>query len=179
LPNERVTLIHEATLAEIGTMDRGEAHDPPGHLHQAVSVLLFRPDGRALYQQRHADKATFGGWWANSCCTHPRPGEDPGVAAHRRTGEELGANARLWPAGSFLYAANDPSSDRWEREHDLVFFGEVSQAWNPIIAPAEIQAVRWLPPSEASALFGDRLVPWATAVSTLADSARRARSVGS
>ena len=50
------------------------AHQPPGRLHRAFSVLLVDPDGRVLLQQRAAVKTRFPLRWANSCCGHPPPG---------------------------------------------------------------------------------------------------------
>ena len=58
----------------IGTMAKLAAHEAPGRLHLAFSVVLYRSDGLVLLQQRAATKYHFPLIWANSCCSHPRPG---------------------------------------------------------------------------------------------------------
>ena len=51
-----------------------------GLWHPAVSVFLM--DGPlTLLQRRAAAKYHTPGLWANACCTHPRPGEDPAASA--------------------------------------------------------------------------------------------------
>ncbi len=66
-----------------------------GLLHRAFSIFLFDDDGAVLLQRRAAGKYHSAGLWANSCCGHPRLGEDTAAAAARRLGEELGASAAL------------------------------------------------------------------------------------
>ena len=43
-----------------------------------------------LLQRRALEKYHSGGLWTNACCTHPRPGERPDLAARRRLMEEIG-----------------------------------------------------------------------------------------
>ena len=43
-----------------------------------------------LLQRRALGKYHSGGLWTNACCTHPRPGERPDLAARRRLREEIG-----------------------------------------------------------------------------------------
>ncbi len=64
-----------------------------GKLHRAFSIFLFDGSGRVLLQRRSIAKYHSGGLWANTCCGHPRAGEQTLPAAHRRLGEELGASA--------------------------------------------------------------------------------------
>lgn len=117
----RVVLIgRDGTLA--GDIGRALAHTAPGVLHLATSVQVVDRDGRWLLQRRSASKAAFADCWANTCCTHPRLGEEPEDAAIRRLGEELGLQVDyLMPAGVFVYRATDPVSGLVEHEVDHVF----------------------------------------------------------
>jgi len=169
-----VQVVDEQSLESLGVTERTAAHTAPGVLHLAVSVVLFRSDGQVLFQRRHDSKAAFGGWWANACCTHPKPGEEPSHAAHRRVEEELGAKVELAPAGSFLYAAADQTSAVWEREYDHVFYATVGDDWEATPDATEISATAWVAPSLAAAQFEGRLAPWANTATEIADSARRA-----
>ncbi len=71
----------------MGEMNKSEAHASP-NLHRAFSVFLHK-DGRVLLQKRAKDKYHCGGLWTNTCCSHPRPGEETLEAARRRLWEEM------------------------------------------------------------------------------------------
>lgn len=103
LDRERVVLV-DAQDREIGTADKLEAHRR-GLLHRAISVLIRDSEGRLLLQKRHAGKYHSGGLWTNCCCSHPRPGEAPIEAAHRRLREEMGFGCPLEPLGLTSYRA--------------------------------------------------------------------------
>src|SRR3954451_2191269 len=79
---------------EIGTMPKMEAH-LKGKLHRAFSVFIFNAEGDLLLQQRAAHKYHSGGLWTNTCCSHPRPGEDTMDAAQRRLAQEMGLRCPL------------------------------------------------------------------------------------
>ena len=91
---------------EIGFISKADAHDGAGVLHRAFSLFLFNDAGELLLQQRAPGKRLWGGYWSNSCCSHPRWGEDIDAAAHRRLGEELGIRATLRPLFKFQYQAH-------------------------------------------------------------------------
>jgi isopentenyl-diphosphate Delta-isomerase len=148
---------------------RLRAHQPPGILHLAVSVALVDPDGTWLLQRRAASKAAFPARWANSCCTHPEPGEEPADAAIRRVREELGIGlASLQPAGTFIYQAPDPVSGLVEYELDHVFFA-VADTTAAAPDPDEIGELARLPIDEALDLvMSDTGTPWAAEVLRLA-----------
>ncbi len=107
----------------LGTMDKLEAHQPPGALHRAISVFLYDSAGRLLLQRRAPGKYHFGGLWANTACSHPRPDEAVIDAGRRRLREEMGIRATLEPAGSFVYRAEDPASGLVEHEFDHALVG--------------------------------------------------------
>ena len=91
--HEEVILVNERDEA-IGTMEKQEAHRK-GLLHRAFSIFLFDAEGRLLLQQRAAEKYHSASLWTNTCCSHPRPGEELALAAARRLHEEMGQTAVL------------------------------------------------------------------------------------
>ena len=88
MTHEDVILV-DAGDHEIGTEEKLKAHQR-GHLHRAFSVIIWDGRGRLLLQRRQINKYHSGGLWTNSCCGHPRPGEQRAQAAMRRLGEEMG-----------------------------------------------------------------------------------------
>ncbi len=89
-----------------------------GKLHRAFSIFLFDGSGRVLLQRRSIAKYHSGGLWANTCCGHPRAGEQTLPAAHRRLGEELGAAAALTYGFRARYEA---ALDHGLTENELVY----------------------------------------------------------
>lgn len=89
----------------VGYLDKDACHDGDGMLHRAFSVLLFDREGRLLLQRRSATKRLWGGYWSNSCCSHPRRSEQTGEAAERRVFEELGVRTALCFLYKFQYHA--------------------------------------------------------------------------
>ena len=83
----------------VGTMPKWECHQDDGVLHRAFSVFIFNAKGDVLLQKRSDQKMLWPGYWSNSCCSHPRVGEDSGEAASRRLKQELGIDCEL----TFLY----------------------------------------------------------------------------
>jgi isopentenyl-diphosphate delta-isomerase len=126
---------------EIGTEEKLRAHEA-GALHRAISVFVFDSHGRVLLQRRARQKYHSAGKWSNTCCSHPRPGESPVDAAHRRLGEEMGIDCALTPAFSFIYRAE---LDRGLIEHELdhVFVGTFTGAPKP--DAREVASWGWMP----------------------------------
>ncbi len=106
---------------EFGTMEKLEAHRK-GVLHRAFSIFIFDSEGRLLLQERALDKYHSGGLWTNTCCSHPRPGEELETAANRRLMEEMGMAADLVERFHFTYRA-ELENGLIEHELDHVFFG--------------------------------------------------------
>ena len=129
----------------VGESTVEEAHQAPGRLHRAFSVLLVDPEGRLLLQQRAASKTRFPLRWANACCGHPAPGEPVVVAASRRLAEEVGLRAvPLAKIGVYVYRAGDPVTGRVEHEYDHVLLGRVVRDPHLDPDPTEVADVRWL-----------------------------------
>ncbi len=159
----------------VGVAGKLAAHTAPGRLHRAFSVVLYRPDGAVLLQQRAAGKYHFPGAWANACCSHPLPGEALVASAERRVAEELGLTTALSPVGRFTYRAQCPRSGLVEHEDDHVLLGVVGG--DPRPEPSEVAAWHWADPTAVLAgrdLPGP-LAPWLLPVLSLAEAARARR----
>ncbi|MCG5467455.1 isopentenyl-diphosphate Delta-isomerase [Micromonospora sp. LAH09] len=128
------------------------AHQPPGQLHRAFSVLLVDSDGQVLLQRRAAVKTRFPLRWANACCGHPRPGESLAEAANRRLREELGAGpVELTEVGVYVYYAEDPATGRVEFEYDHVLRGDFLPGAPLLPDPDEVAELRWADPAALEA----------------------------
>lgn len=121
-----------------GTAPKLEAHRS-GVLHRAFSVFVFDSQGDLLLQRRARTKYHSGGRWTNTCCGHPRPGEDTALAARRRLREEMGFSCPLTAVGTFVYRA-DVGGGLEEHELDHVYVGVHDGV--PLPAPAEVDAWR-------------------------------------
>lgn len=136
---ENVILV-DTSDREIGTMPKMEAHFE-GKLHRAFSVFIFNNNGELLLQQRAADKYHSGGKWTNTCCSHPRVGENTVDAAHRRLKEEMGMECELTYGFNFIYHAA-LTDQLIEHEFDHVFFGITDQA--PSINEKEVADFKYI-----------------------------------
>lgn len=128
----------------IGEMNKSEAHASP-NLHRAFSVFLHR-DGRILLQKRAKDKYHCGGLWTNTCCSHPRPGEETLEAARRRLWEEMKITAGdLEEIHSFVYYYSFPYGVT-EFEYDHVIIGEYRGTFE--LNPEEAEEAAWVEKEE-------------------------------
>lgn len=133
-----------------------------GLRHKAVSVFVMR--GREVLLQRRAlAKYHTPGLWANTCCTHPRWGEDPLQCAARRLREELGITGlALQRSGGIEYRA-DVGAGLIEHEVVEVFSAPapVSLAIRP--DPGEVMEARWVNLDTLAAEVAttpERFTPW-------------------
>lgn len=154
--NEQLILVDDQDR-ELGVLSKGEAHDGDGTLHRAFSVFLFDPQGRLLIQQRAPGKRLWPGYWANSCCSHPRAGEVMAKATQRRTEEELGLKAELEFIYKFQYQARYSEAGS---EHELcwVYLGR-TRATEISPNPSEISDWKFLTPEEVDTLVADQQAP--------------------
>lgn len=90
---------------EIGNEEKVKCHLGEGILHRAFSVFVFNDKGDLLLQQRGKDKMLWPLFWSNTCCSHPRKGEQYEEAAERRLKEEMGFSCPVKYIGKFQYQA--------------------------------------------------------------------------
>lgn len=133
---EKVILVDENDK-ETGLMEKLEAHKS-GLLHRAISVFIFNKKNELLLQKRALNKYHSAGLWTNTCCSHPRAGEETKAAAIRRLQEEMGLNTKLKWSFSFHYKAT-LENGLTENELDHVFIGSHDAA--PVPNPDEV--IEW------------------------------------
>lgn len=121
-----VILVDEQDV-QTGTMEKMEAHQK-ALLHRAFSIFIFNDKGEMLLQKRADRKYHSAGLWTNTCCSHPKPGEDTLTAATFRLQEEMGFNSKLTKAFDFIYKVPfDNGLTEYEFDHVFVgsFGGEI------------------------------------------------------
>lgn len=155
---------------QTGTATKERAHCE-GLLHRAFSVVFVREGTMGpelLLSQRALHKYHSGGLWANSCCSHPRAGEDLLEAAARRVREELGTQVKqLQEIGSFVYRAQF-DNDLVEYEYDHVLLGTCIEDISP--NPNEVAAIRWVSLDALASELAEHpkhFAPWAFTVLSL------------
>ena len=140
---EQVILVDENDQ-EIGTEEKIVAHRS-GKLHRAFSIFIFNSQRELLLQQRAKTKYHSGGLWTNTCCGHPRPGEDTEISAHRRLREEMGFDCVLKKTFDFIYQVK-LNDELFEHEFDHVFVGTSDQKPDP--DPTEVEDWQWGSPDQ-------------------------------
>jgi isopentenyl-diphosphate Delta-isomerase len=107
---------------EVGFQAKADAHTGKGLLHRAFSIFVFNSANELLLQQRAPSKMLWPGYWSNTCCSHPRRGEDMAEAVTRRLQQELGFACPLEYLYKFKYHAQFGAVGA---EHELcsVYFG--------------------------------------------------------
>lgn len=137
--SEQVVLV-DSRNHEVGVMDKSEAH-LLGKLHRALSIFIFNSKGELLLHRRALGKYHSSGLWTNTCCSHPRPGENIADAAVRRLKEEMGMNVLMMELFSFIYKA-ELGNGLYEHEADHVFVGKSDE--NPKPDPNEVMEWKWM-----------------------------------
>ncbi|MDI9340813.1 MAG: isopentenyl-diphosphate Delta-isomerase [Sediminibacterium sp.] len=141
---EEYVILVDETDKELGVMEKMEAHQK-GVLHRAFSVFIFNTNGEMLLQQRALSKYHSAGLWTNTCCSHPRPGENVADAALRRLNEEMGLSVPLAMKTTFIYKA---AFDNQLTEHELDYIFTGISTTDPQINPEEVNAFKWLSPHQ-------------------------------
>ena len=139
MSKENVILVDEKDN-QVGLMPKLEAHQK-GLLHRAFSVFIFNSDYKLLLQKRASSKYHSGGLWTNTCCNHPRDGEDIIDAANRRLNEEMGIKTSLRKVFDFIYTA-ELDNNLIEKEIDHVIQGVYDI--DPIINKDEAEDFKWV-----------------------------------
>jgi isopentenyl-diphosphate delta-isomerase type 1 len=158
---EHVILVDENDK-EIGIAEKIQAHRDSLR-HRAFSVFIFReqPQLELLLQQRANGKYHSAGLWTNTCCSHPKPGEEVVKAGQRRLFEEMGMRAELTSLGWFHYIAHFDNG-LTENEIDYVLVG-MTDGEEIILNPAEASAYRWITIADLTeelAAAPERFTPW-------------------
>ena len=143
-----------------GFLGKTACHDGAGLLHRAFSTFILNPAGELLLQRRHPSKRLWPDYWSNSCCSHPRAGEEMDVAVTRRLQQELGLGADLEFMFKFEYRAVFEDKGT---EHELcwVYLGRTPSS--PVIDPTEISDWRWIRASDLDRELeqhAERFTPW-------------------
>ena len=125
---------------QVGLMPKLEAHEK-GVLHRAFSIFIFNSKYELLLQKRASSKYHSGGLWTNTCCSHPREGEDTLDAANRRLDEEMGIKTSLRKVYDFIYKA-ELDNQLTEHEFDHVFYGVCDR--DPILNKDEAEDFKWI-----------------------------------
>ncbi len=145
---------------EIGLEEKLKAHQNGGKLHRAISIFIFNKKGETMLQQRAAEKYHGGGLWSNTVCSHPRKGETPEQAAHRRLKEEMGFDCDMKEEFAFEYEAK-MDKELTEHEYDHVIFGAFDGDPKPNLK--EAQGWRWVSLDELKSDIKkrpDAYTPW-------------------
>lgn len=129
----------------LGTSEIIDAHTNGGKLHKAFSVIVLNTSrDRILIQKRADAKMLWGGYWSNTCCSHPKEEHDIELEAAIRLQEECGFTCPLIEAYSFVYKAEDPEGKGTEHEYDTVLVGEVDESTELKPDPDEIAEMKWV-----------------------------------
>ncbi len=153
-------ILVDSTDRETGILDKQSCHDATGVLHRAFSLFVFNNEGDLLVQQRADNKRLWPGYWSNSCCSHPRAGEDLGSAVRRRSHEELGIAVKVQFVYKFEYLAE---FENLGTEHELCSVYIARFNGDPVINQSEIKAWRWCPADELDRLMDvqpELFTPW-------------------
>jgi len=137
--NELVILV-DKNDNETGVKDKLSVHQL-GLLHRAFSVFLFNSKNELILQQRADEKYHSPGLWTNTCCSHPKPGEETIDACNRRLMEEMGMKCDLQFSFNFLYKCKF-SNGLTEHEFDHVYVGITDDL--PVLNQAEVKDWRYI-----------------------------------
>lgn len=136
---EKVVLVDKSGN-QIGLMPKLEAHQK-GILHRAFSIFLFNSENQILLQKRSLIKYHSAGLWTNTCCSHPRDGEDIIDAGKRRLYEEMGIKTELKKEFEFTYNVV-LENGLTEHEFDHVLIGNFNGT--PILNKDEVEDWKWM-----------------------------------
>jgi isopentenyl-diphosphate delta-isomerase len=145
---------------EIGFLAKADAHLGRGTLHRAFSLFVFNTAGELLLQQRATGKRLWPRYWSNTCCSHPRRGEQMDSAIRRRLQEELGLRAELKFLFKFQYQTQYDSQGA---EHELCWVYAGRSAERPHANVNEVAAWRYITPQVLQAEIArapETFTPW-------------------
>jgi isopentenyl-diphosphate delta-isomerase len=138
--SEKLILVDEDDTV-VGYETKDKCHNGDGILHRAFSIFIFNSEGKLLLQKRAATKRLWGQFWSNTCCSHPRKGEDYDIATVRRLEEELGMKTKLKYLYKFQYQAAFKNLGS-ENELCSVYIGKSDDA--PKVNSTEIEEIQYI-----------------------------------
>ncbi len=158
-PGDNVILLSGAHEV-VGEAPRASVHTRQTPLHLAFSCYIFNGTGEMLLTRRALGKRTWPGVWTNTCCGHPRPGEDMTEAIRRRLDHELGLSVGelncVLP--DFAYTAID-ASGIVENEVCPVFWTRLTHP-TPPLAPNPDEVMDWKWGQWDDVVMSARLTPY-------------------
>ena len=125
---------------QTGVEEKIKAHKE-AKLHRGFSVFVFNSKNQLLLQRRSLPKYHSPGLWTNTCCSHPRPGEDLKQEAKLRLKYEMGIECELKEMFTFMYKEEFDNS-LTEHEFDHVFFGRHDN--DPEPDSSEVSDWKWV-----------------------------------
>ncbi|OPX94097.1 MAG: Isopentenyl-diphosphate Delta-isomerase [Syntrophorhabdus sp. PtaB.Bin006] len=153
-------ILVDAKDNDIGYAEKESCHIIPTKLHRAFSIFILDSTGAMLIHKRSPVKKTWPDFWSNSCCSHPRKGEDLPDAVARRLQEELGFACPLQHLFRFTYKSNY-DNEYGEHEIDHVFIGQYDGEVRP--NPDEIADFKFITVKELSQdveVHPEKYTPW-------------------
>jgi len=157
--DEKLILVDEQDNV-LGYENKDKCHDGDGILHRAFSIFIFNSSNELLLQQRDSSKRLWGGYWSNTCCSHPRKGEDLEAAIARRLQEELGLKADLKYLFKFQYHASFGEAGS-ESELCYVYIGRTDDV--PEANYTEVSDWKYMPIDDMSSdieVHAKKYTPW-------------------
>ena len=112
----------------IGTAEKLLAHQK-NLCHRAFSVILTREINNnieILLQKRQKTKYHCANLWSNTCCSHPKPGENTLESAKKRLLFEMGITCKINYIGAIYYQTK-LANQLFEHEYDHVFHGNYTE----------------------------------------------------
>ena len=103
----------------IGTAEKLLAHQK-NLCHRAFSVILTREINNnieILLQKRQKTKYHCANLWSNTCCSHPKPGENTLESAKKRLLFEMGITCKINYIGAIYYQTK-LANQLFEHEYD-------------------------------------------------------------
>ena len=137
-----------------------DCHRGNGILHRAFSLFVFNSRRELMLQQRSAQKLLWPLFWSNTCCSHPRKGEELDEAVQRRLKEETGINTELKYLFKFQYQANYLNAGS-ENEICAVYIGKSDT--EPMVNKNEIADWKFISIPDLSAEINNhprKYTPW-------------------
>ena len=170
--NEQIILVDQQDQV-IGQAEKIEAHRR-GLLHRAFSIFVCHQnsvgESEVLLQKRQLDKYHSGGLWSNTCCGHPRVGEEIIAAGERRLQEEMGIKIKLRDQAVFHYLV-ELDNGMLENEMDHVLVGDYNDEIIKV-NPIEVADYCWMRLSELRANLiscGGKYTLWLAQAFSLAE----------